>query len=62
MAIFSQIGDGPVTKGLYFGDSLVHPLLGFRGREKKHKKREMISYSHTLSELRSYSQRDVTET
>ena len=27
MAIFSQIGDGPVTKGLNFGDSLVHPLL-----------------------------------
>ena len=27
MPIFSQIGDGPVTKGLHFGDSLVHPLL-----------------------------------
>ena len=27
MAIFNQIGDGPVTKGLHFGDSLVHPLL-----------------------------------
>ena len=42
---------------------LDHPYhLEAAERDEVQEEREMISYSHTLSGLRSYSQRDVAET